>query len=108
MSRHAAIPAAQPHLSLSFFSRPSPSCEERNGGAEKPSFPGTVASTVKLRLGRISARHAQEFDFGPVGACRPVSRPLLGVTLRGCPAPCGTASLCFACSAPAGSRFLPE
>ena len=108
MSRHAAIPAAQPHLSLSFFSRPSPSCEERNGECEKPSLSGAFASTLKPQLGRTTARQVREIDFGPVGVCRPVSRPLLGVTLRGYPAPCGTASFCFGFAALSGSRFLPE
>ena len=60
MSRHAAIPAAQPHLSLSILIRPSPSSEERNGEYEKSSLLGAIASTVKQRLVRTSARQAQE------------------------------------------------
>src|SRR5580693_5894555 len=33
---------------------------------------------------------------------------MLGHCFGAKPAPCGTASFCFGCAAPAGSRFLPE
>ena len=33
---------------------------------------------------------------------------MLGHCFGAKPAPCGSASFCFACSAPAGSRFLPK
>ena len=55
MHPHAANPAAQPHLSLSIFSASAASREERNGGGEKPSFSGAVASTRELRFTRTSA-----------------------------------------------------
>ena len=53
MHHHASIPAAQPHLSLNASSAPSPSCEERNGSGEKPSFPGALASEVCSGLGEL-------------------------------------------------------
>ena len=55
MHPHAANSAAQSHLSLSIFSASAASREERNGGGEKPSFSGAVASTRGLRFGRASA-----------------------------------------------------
>ena len=55
MHPHAANPAAQPHLSLSIFSAPAASREERNGGGEEPSFSGAVASVSELRFARTSA-----------------------------------------------------
>ena len=59
MSCHAAVLAAQPHLSLSIFSRPSPSREERNGECEKPSLSGALASTLKRRSVGTSARQVR-------------------------------------------------
>ena len=99
MHPHAPNPAAQPHLSLNAFSVQSVSCEERNGGGEMLSAVGTSASTDELRFGRTSAAEKRKSDFGPEGVCRSVSRLLLGVTLRGYPAPCGSALFCFDCIA---------
>ena len=76
MHHHAPNPAAQPHLSLNAFSVPFLSREERNGGGERPSFPGTLASRDEQRFGRTSAAEKREGDFGPVGFIRLVSRPL--------------------------------
>ena len=59
MHPHAANPAAQPHLFLSIFSASAASREERNGGGEKPSFSGAVASIGELRFGRASAAEKQ-------------------------------------------------
>ncbi|WP_353071226.1 hypothetical protein [Tunturiibacter gelidiferens] len=95
MHPHAPNPAAQPHLSLNAFSVLSQSREERNGGGERPSFPGTLASSDEQRFGRTFAAEKRKSDFGTEGVCRSVSRPLLGVTLRGYPAPCGSALFCF-------------
>ena len=82
MHPHAPIPAAQPHLSLNAFSVPSLSREERNGSGERPSFYGTLASSVELRFGRTSAAEKREGDFGPEGFIRLVSR-LCTVTASG-------------------------
>ena len=62
MHPHAANPAAQPHLSLSSFSTPISSCEERNGGSEKPSFWGAVVSTRGWQFGRASGAEKQWDD----------------------------------------------
>ena len=95
MHHHAPIPAAKPHLSLKAFTVPSLRGEERNGRCERPSFERTLASNNELRFGRTSAAETRTGDFDTEGFIRLVSRPLLGVTLRGYPAPCGSALFCF-------------
>ena len=50
---------------------------------------------MEPRFGRTSAAETREGDFDTEGFIRLVSRPLLGVTLRGYPAPCGSALFCF-------------
>jgi hypothetical protein len=95
MSHHAPIPAAKPHLSLSALRGTSTSLDERNGGGKMPSFRRTLASRMGLQFGRTSATEKRTSDFDPTGFIRLVSRPLLGVTLRGYPAPCGSALFCF-------------
>jgi hypothetical protein len=95
MHHHAPIPAAKPHLSLKAFTVPSLSCKERNGRGERSAFPGTLTSSNELRFGRTSAAETRTGDFDTEGFIRLVSRPLLGVTLRGYPAPCGSALFCF-------------
>ena len=62
MHPHAANPAAQPHLSLSLFSVPAASREERNGSGEKPSCSGASASSVVLRFAWTSAAEKQWGD----------------------------------------------
>ena len=44
-------------------------------------------------------------DFGPWESCRLVSRPLLGVTLRAYPAPCGRLALLLRLRRPSGYGF---
>ena len=105
MHHHAPNPAAQPHLSLKAFSAPSLSSQERNGGGERPSFCGTLASSYEQRFGRISAAEKREDDFGPEGFIRLVSRPLLGVTLRAYPAPRGRLALLLRLRRPSGYGF---
>ena len=105
MHHHAPIPAAQPHLSLNAFIVPSLSNEERNGRSEMPSFYGTLASRIELRFGRTFAAERRESDFGPEGFIRLVSRPLLGVTLRAYPAPCGRLALLLRLRRPSGYGF---
>jgi hypothetical protein len=62
MHHPAPNPAAQPHLSLNAFNAPSVRREESNGGGERPSFEGTLARSLALRLGRISAAETRESD----------------------------------------------
>jgi hypothetical protein len=95
MSLHAPISAAKSHLSLNAVRVPSLSRGERNGRGEMVSFRRTLASRMGMRFGRTSAAEKRTGDFGPMGFIRLVSRPLLGVTLRGYPAPCGSALFCF-------------
>lgn len=99
MHHHAPNPAAQPHVSLNTFSVPFLSREERDGGGERRSFQRTVASRNEPWFGSKSAAETREDDFDTEGFIRLVSRPLLGVTLRGYPAPCGSALFCFDCVA---------
>ena len=82
MHHHAPNPAAQPHLSLKFFSVSFQSREERNGSGERPPFYGTLTSSDELRFGRTSAAEKREDDFGPEGFIRLVSR-LCTVTASG-------------------------
>jgi hypothetical protein len=105
MHHHAPIPAAQPHLSLKAFIEPSLSGEERNASGDRPSFYGTQASSTELRFGRTFAAEKREGDFSPEGFIRLVSRPLLGVTLRAYPAPCGRLALLLRLRRPSGYGF---
>ena len=95
MHPHAPTWAAQPHPSLRAFSMPFLSLEERHGSGGRTSFQRTIASGNEPWFGRTSAAETREDDFDTEGFIRLVSRPLLGVTLRGCPAPCGSALFCF-------------
>jgi hypothetical protein len=108
MHHHAVNPVAQPYLSLSIFSAPAASREERNGRCERPSYCGAFTSSLRLRFWRTSAAELDECDSVQWGSS--ASFPVLcSVTASGPkPAPCGTASFCFGCAALPGSRFLPE
>jgi single-strand DNA-binding protein len=92
MHRHAANSAAQ--LS-SFLKAPSVailSREKRNECDDKPSFYGenTARMTTAVEA-HFRSQNADEY-FGPVGACRFVSRPLLGHRFGAIPSPGGTRS----------------
>jgi hypothetical protein len=95
MSLHAPIPAAKPHLSPNALPVPSLSREVRNGRGKMTSFSRALAGSDDLRFGPTCAAEKRTGDFGPMGFIRLVSRPLLGVTLRGYPAPFGSALFCF-------------
>ena len=95
MHHHAPNPAAQPHLSPNALSAPSRSGEERSSGGHSTSVQGTLTSGNELRFAQTSAAETREGDFDTEGFIRLVSRPPLGVTLRGYPAPCGSALFCF-------------
>jgi hypothetical protein len=96
MHPHAPNPAAQPHLSLNAFSLPSPSREDRNGGGERPSFQGTLASSDKQRFDRTSTAEKRDHDFGPVDVW-PFRIPssARGHASGPKPAPGGSALFCF-------------
>ena len=108
MHHHAVNPVAQPYLSLSIFSAPAASREERNGRCERPSYCGAFNSSLELRFGQTSAAELDECDS--VQWESSASFPVLysGSRFGAYPAPCGTASFCFGYAALSGSRFLPE
>ena len=108
MHHHAANTAAQPYLSLSIFSTPTTSPEDRSGSSERPSYCGAFTSSSELRFGRTSAAELDECDS--VQWESSASFPVLysGSRFGAYPALCGTASFCFGYAAPSGSRFLPE
>ena len=107
MHQHALTWAAQAHLSLKAFSGPFLSLEERHGSGGRPSFQRTFASANEPRFGSKSAAETREDDFDTEGFIRLVSRPLLGVTLRGYPAPCGSALFCFDFATPPRKERAP-
>jgi hypothetical protein len=83
MSPHAAPSAAKPNSSLKAPRVPVPSCGGRNGGCSRPSSRGAVATLMWAAIGTNSARRDTKVTVVHRGAFRLVSRPLLGVTLRG-------------------------
>ena len=83
MYRHAAKSAAQPNSSLKAPSMAAESYRERNSGYSMPSFDGAFAARKEAAVWANIYRRDREDDFGASGAFRLVSRPLLGVTLRG-------------------------
>ena len=83
MSQLAATSAAQPNSSLKAPRVPVSSCGGRNGGCSRPSSHGAVATPMGLRLGRTPRAETRKLTVVHRGAFRLVSRPLLGVTLRG-------------------------
>ena len=83
MHPHAPIPAAKPHLSLNAFSAPSVSCEERNGGGERPSFLCGVANEVPSGLGEPPQPRSERLTSVQVGVCRSRIPPFARSLLRG-------------------------
>ena len=83
MYRHAAISAAQPNSSLKAPSVAIPSCHGRNEECSVPCFWGLFAEKEALRFGRTCVAEIERMTPVHRGVFRLVSRPLLGVTLRG-------------------------
>jgi hypothetical protein len=83
MSHHAAKSAAQPNSSLNTPTVVSVSCYPRKVGCSKPSFYGDFAGRDMAAVEANLSRQGTEDDLVHLGAFRLVSRPLLGVTLRG-------------------------
>jgi hypothetical protein len=79
----AATSAAQPNSSPNALRVLILSCEVRNGGCLMPSSNVAVATRIEAAVGANSACRDAKGDLGISGACRLVSRPLLGITLRG-------------------------
>jgi len=108
MSFLAAKSAALPHLTPRPLRALTSGLKTGNRSGEVPSFCGLLAAPLELRFWANFFSQGTDDDFGPAWVSRFVSRPLLGHYFGAKPAPCGSASFCFACSAPSGSRFLPE
>jgi hypothetical protein len=83
MSHHAAKSAAQPNSSLKSPSVASVSFRTRRKVCSKPSFHRAFAAQEKAAVEANIRRRGTEDDLVHGGAFRLVSRPLLGVTLRG-------------------------
>jgi len=93
MYRHAAKSVAQPNSSLNEPGVASLSCHPRKEVCSKPSVFRVLAARKTAAVGANFQCLYREDDFGAFGFIRLVSRPLLGVTLRACPAPCGRLAL---------------
>jgi len=83
MVEHAAISAAQPNSSLNAPSVASVSCRTHRRVCSKPPFHTAFAAHEKAAVEANIRRRVAEDDLVHRGAFRLVSRPLLGVTLRG-------------------------
>jgi hypothetical protein len=95
MSRHAANPAALPHLSLYWMARWYESLPTRAIGCDSCLLAGPSASSVSRGDGdEFRSQDAGE-NFGPVCVSRPVSRLLHGHCFGAYPAPCGSSLFCF-------------
>ncbi len=83
MSHHAAKSAAQPNSSLNAPRVATLSCYPRKEVCSKPSFHRAFAGRDGAAVEANICRRGTEDDLVHWGAFRLVSRPLLGVTLRG-------------------------
>jgi hypothetical protein len=83
MHHHAAISAAQPNSSQKAPSVLIPSCQRRNEYCSTSTSTGALAARYATAIWANSRGRDVTSDFGALGAFRLVSRPLLGVTLRG-------------------------
>jgi single-strand DNA-binding protein len=83
MHRHAAKSAAQSKLSLNARDVAFRRSRVRKDGCSEPLFGAVFATTKKLRFGRTTAPGSKGWLSVHWGVIRLVSRPLLGVTLRG-------------------------
>jgi hypothetical protein len=95
MHPYAPNPAAQPHLSLNTFSVPFLRREEYNGGGERPSFWGTLASNDELRLGRTSAARSEGMTRSRWSLPFRIPSSTRGHASGPKPAPGGSALFCF-------------
>jgi hypothetical protein len=83
MHHHAAISAAQPNSSRKAPSVQIPSCQRRKEHCPTLASNGALAARYVAAIWANSRSQDAKSDFGALGAFRLVSRPLLGVTLRG-------------------------
>jgi hypothetical protein len=83
MHRYAVISAEQPNSSRKAPCVLIPSCQRRNEHCPTPASNGALAARYAAASWANSRSRDAKSDFGAFGAFRLVSRPLLGVTLRG-------------------------
>jgi hypothetical protein len=84
MYLHVANTAAQPNSSLKASSVAFPSLEARNNPCAMPAFYGDTAAREKAVVeANFRSREIERLTSVHRGVFRLVSRPLLGVTLRG-------------------------
>ena len=105
MLNHAANPVAQPNSSLQAPSTAPLSWRKSNGACSMPSFWGVFAARKKATVWATLPTEIERMTSVHSGYIRLVSRPLLGVTLRACPAPCGRLALLLWLRHPAGYGF---
>jgi hypothetical protein len=95
MSRHAANPAALPHLSLRGMARGYETLQTPAIGCDSSLLAGTSASSVRAVMAMNFRTQDADENFGPVCVSRPVSRLLHGHCFGAYPAPCGSSLFCF-------------
>jgi hypothetical protein len=83
MIEHAAKTAAQPNSSLKAPNVASVSFQTHETVCSLPTFVNSLPLRMRLRLEQTSGAEMKRMTWVHWGAFRPVSRPLLGVTLRG-------------------------
>jgi hypothetical protein len=95
MSRHAANPAALPHLSLCGLARAYETPQAQAIDCDSCLLAGPSASSVRAVMGMNFCSEDADENFGPVCVSRPVSRHLHGHCFGAYPAPCGSSLFCF-------------
>jgi hypothetical protein len=95
MSRHAANPAALPHLSPWGMVQAFETLQTQAIGCDSCLLAGTSASSVRAVMAMILRSQDADENFGPVCVSRPVSRLLHGHCFGAYPAPCGSSLFCF-------------
>jgi single-strand DNA-binding protein len=105
MSDHAAFSAAHPNSSLKAPGVAIPASMTPRYVRSMPALCGVIAASFRAAFVADWHRRNLAGDSAHVRAFRPVSRPLLGVTLRAFPAPCGRLALLLRVPRPPGYGF---
>ena len=95
MSRHAANPAALPHLSLSGLGQAYETSQTRAIACDSCLLEGPRASSFRAAMAMNFRSKDADENFGPVCVSRQVSRLLHGHCFGAYPAPCGSSLFCF-------------
>ena len=105
MSDHAAFSAAHPNSSLKAPGVAIPARMTSRYVCSMPALCGVIAASFRAALVADWHRWNLAGDSVHVRAFRLVSRPLLGVTLRAFPTPCGRLALLLRVPRPPGYGF---